>query len=343
MTAPDALHPLPPELRPMVEVVIYASHRKGAWQAVALLEANPYRREGPRLPWEERARLRPAVDAWLKQRFGPAAGDPAAALSMEAEARQTLAMLLAEAEAPDVWDAIHAVQNVAPDLPEPHIARGPNRAHPFNSRGVEQVRKARATLQKVKRLETQAQQAAATDQNAVPAYVYGYSETEHYDGDTYPAAHYRWRILRETKQFLFVDPSSDCINYGMEGWSCNHAHVDGLGRGSVRLPRDLSAVDYAARSRLRGGWRISGMTRDREQLPPLTAAGPVVRHACDGDLEALGLTATAAPTLREVKAAYRRKARTAHPDGGGSADGFRLLTAAYERLCQRLQRQGVAA
>ena len=44
----------------------------------------------------------------------------------------------------------------------------------------------------------------------------------------------------------------------------------------------------------------------------------------------LGLSAGA--SLPEIKAAFRERALTTHPDHGGDADEFRALYRAYERL-----------
>ncbi len=39
--------------------------------------------------------------------------------------------------------------------------------------------------------------------------------------------------------------------------------------------------------------------------------------------------------LADIKAAYPKQARSAHPDKGGCAEGFRQIKKAYELLCQR--------
>jgi len=40
-----------------------------------------------------------------------------------------------------------------------------------------------------------------------------------------------------------------------------------------------------------------------------------------------------------IKSAYRKRAKTAHPDAGGDVDAFAKLTAAYELLCDPLRRK----
>lgn len=49
------------------------------------------------------------------------------------------------------------------------------------------------------------------------------------------------------------------------------------------------------------------------------------------DLRALGLDRMPA-SGRELRSAYRRAAEAAHPDLGGSAEAFRAITEAFERL-----------
>lgn len=54
-------------------------------------------------------------------------------------------------------------------------------------------------------------------------------------------------------------------------------------------------------------------------------------------LDALGLGPDA--TVAQVKAAYRREVKKAHPDQGGTAEGFRDLRAAYEAALAEAQRR----
>jgi curved DNA-binding protein CbpA len=41
----------------------------------------------------------------------------------------------------------------------------------------------------------------------------------------------------------------------------------------------------------------------------------------------------------ELRRAYRAAAKAAHPDGGGSADAFRAVSEAFERLSRGLDRR----
>jgi DnaJ domain len=52
------------------------------------------------------------------------------------------------------------------------------------------------------------------------------------------------------------------------------------------------------------------------------------------DLMALGLDRMPS-TREELRRAYRHAAKAAHPDAGGSADAFRAVSEAFERLSER--------
>jgi DnaJ-class molecular chaperone len=45
------------------------------------------------------------------------------------------------------------------------------------------------------------------------------------------------------------------------------------------------------------------------------------------------------PTQQQIKSAYRHKAKTAHPDAGGSEDAFHKLTEAFRVLSDPIQRE----
>jgi hypothetical protein len=65
-----------------------------------------------------------------------------------------------------------------------------------------------------------------------------------------------------------------------------------------------------------------------------SAAGP----RSHPDLVALDLERMPS-TRHELRRAYRAAAKAAHPDGGGSADAFRAVSEAFERLSGRLGRR----
>jgi hypothetical protein len=61
-------------------------------------------------------------------------------------------------------------------------------------------------------------------------------------------------------------------------------------------------------------------------------------RATHDDHEILGLARSAG--VEEIRAAYRRAAKTAHPDQGGSAEAFMRVQRAAERLLADLQTRG---
>jgi hypothetical protein len=66
-----------------------------------------------------------------------------------------------------------------------------------------------------------------------------------------------------------------------------------------------------------------------------TAAGPPATLRRHADLSALGLDRLPS-SPDELRRAYRAAAKAAHPDAGGSAEAFRAVAEASERLARRL-------
>ncbi len=331
-------HPLPAELRHYTRPPELHILRQGATCHWVVLM--------PDWPVVNTAEACLAYIEWLRARFGPDAA-PAPELGawppvgMEASARKTLALLLAEGKAGStnqaIIDATAAVRQAAPDLTMPlPVRRNAATGVIYSSKGVRMVRSARATIQKLERVRRQA--ASTTEKgNAAVRFLYAKCSGHYGMGGWCPASYLRWRILRVTPKFLFVDPEYDSRNRN-EDWVITPSGCDGLGRQSTRIPRDLSQIDYYCALRLgycnRGSF--SSYTLIEAELPPLTAEAPgAMFDGGDPDAAALGLGGRPL-TLRAVKAAYRRQAREVHPDAGGSAEAFQQLTEAYERLCSRI-------
>lgn len=110
----------------------------------------------------------------------------------------------------------------------------------------------------------------------------------------------------------------DASNGGLKSFD------EALAEAEQRAGRALTLVEpYWARAWTRV---IRG---ERPPPRPVTRAKvdrPVIRSAW----EMLGLPKGA--SLTEIKAAFRERALTTHPDHGGDADEFRALYRAYERL-----------
>ncbi len=84
--------------------------------------------------------------------------------------------------------------------------------------------------------------------------------------------------------------------------------------------------------------RRTGKTRKRrddwddpDYQPRARRVGASAPRAAD--LATLGLPTSELPTAAALKAAYRAKARSTHPDAGGTQAAFVKAKAAYDRLC----------
>ena len=92
----------------------------------------------------------------------------------------------------------------------------------------------------------------------------------------------------------------------------------------------LPDADFLALASGRVGWG----------WPWLGCAAPMARCAAverqrQPDLLALALERMPS-SKRELRRAYRAAAKAARPDGGGSADAFRAVSEAFERLARGL-------
>lgn len=108
----------------------------------------------------------------------------------------------------------------------------------------------------------------------------------------------------------------------------------GTGRLAARIRERASRPDERGRGRTRTRGRTAGRQRaragpgsrrGRERAPP-TSSGPTRREA----YRTLDLEPGAGEG--EIKRAYREKAKTTHPDRGGSEEAFKEVSNAYDRL-----------
>jgi hypothetical protein len=145
----------------------------------------------------------------------------------------------------------------------------------------------------------------------VKEYVYCHGWSEFHGGSI------RHEVIKTTKRYVYVTRRP-------VGWA---DHEDPFLRQTFALNRaeleaEGSAWSHSARQRF--------YTRPPDEEPPdLRRAWGAGR----ADLEALGLTADATPD--DVEYAYRRLCLKHHPDRGGSAEEFKRVQAAYERLAPK--------
>jgi len=258
-------------------------------------------------------------------------------------ASNILALLLAEGSAKSKEEAIlqatAAAAVVASDLGSVKPRwKEEGRTTRIEASRVAAVRRARATLKKLARLEAIAATTAATHtDSATTRYIYARVESMRYVTYYY----YRYRVIRETKRFIFVCPGPDRKSHG-EDWILHWRDVDALGRGAVRLDRAWigkggEGLPWSAEGKLGlSGYSHSDLFWSEDDLPPLPAPSEA-GHLQEGDvdMELLGLMPGDWSTST-LKKAYREKAKILHPDAGGDTAEFQALTDAYERLLQRL-------
>jgi len=162
------------------------------------------------------------------------------------------------------------------------------------------------------------------------------------------AAHYHRRLACErraarpstdtaTTALEFVYRKVRCEEYGIPTW-IPHRIVKRTAR-YVYIDRET----YRATDRQTGTWYdhdIQTIRLDRDELERAGAVSPRSRWAtyylepsvtgreAPQSLTLLGLATPC--DERDVRRAYRHKARQAHPDQGGSAEAFKQIQRAYE-------------
>lgn len=169
----------------------------------------------------------------------------------------------------------------------------------------------------------------ASRQGAKPDSAAGESlkEQEFLYRDVYDVQSKQWvpvphRVMRRTKKFVFIEQKPYAPEEAAVPWFDQAAPTFRLDRallereGYAYVPATASAEDadefYFSNAR---------------EKPP--------RMAQPRCIQALHLTWPC--SAEAVKRAYRRLARSAHPDGGGSGEAFLALQTAYEqalKLCQ---------
>jgi hypothetical protein len=135
------------------------------------------------------------------------------------------------------------------------------------------------------------------------------------------------RVVQKTRKYVYVAQHPYSADDVTGGWQDREVPTFRLDR--KRLDREGYAFIPAT----------AYLTGTEE---PMFFAAPHHERTTAGDrqlpkcLRVLGISWPC--TVTDVKEAYRRLVKSAHPDGGGSHDGFLALQEAYEqalRLCQR--------
>lgn len=145
--------------------------------------------------------------------------------------------------------------------------------------------------------------------------------------DDYDGAR-RWSeylIVKKTARYVYVETHNGRVS--REAIAAGKRAVDAwdYSEPTVRLDRRKLETEGHAYGRRYGTYYTE---QGRAQYEAKRAARPAPRH-----LAALGLDRSA--TVHDVKRAYRRLAKHAHPDRGGDAVRFREITAHYEAaLCE---------
>lgn len=137
-----------------------------------------------------------------------------------------------------------------------------------------------------------------------------------------------WRVAQKSDRYAFIAPES--VGRWANGridfypWSGRDA------AGSVRVPIAVLTEGYAQRQESKCFSHMPHeFWRDPERAAALVAPR-TKRPTAVPCLLALGLT-TSPCTKADIKAAYRRLVKTAHPDHGGDSAAFIALQANYEK------------
>ena len=200
----------------------------------------------------------------------------------------------------------------------------------INSAGVlQQVVSARAEKRRQQRW---AARGPGAENAAAVRYLYSYRSSDYYRGqDPYP--YRRWRILRETAKFFFVDASGygEPINASGEPRQEGRVFVSRRGT-SFRVAK--AAFERSDTYKPIGSAYLADHTHVWLELPALVehvrGYAPQFSRSEEQDWRGvLGLPADQHLEPAQVKQAFRRRLLQVHPDHGGSREQLELVQAAY--------------
>jgi len=189
-----------------------------------------------------------------------------------------------------------------------------------------------------RRQERMAAKKPDTQDAAKARWVYSYNPSDYYRGaDPYP--YRRHRVLRETKQFLFVSAEGYGEAIDAKGETNPNAF-------KVRVINSTSSKRVLKSELVNGGpaamgsgWSKVDVWSDLDLLVERVRAWSPQRQGSGEWREVLGLPSEEHLEPAQVKRAYRASLLLAHPDHGGSREQFEAVQTAYE-LAKRLVEAG---
>jgi hypothetical protein len=161
----------------------------------------------------------------------------------------------------------------------------------------------------------------------VREFLYVHHLSDDYRDPPYWSAH---PILKKTPKRIWVAVSVSCpvkdLGTDKEAWYLKRLEWDD--RVTVL---DRAALERDGHAGTRRRWYVTFYLKPEFPWGEVTAAGS---PALAGALGVLGLSWPC--STADVKRAYRRLSRETHPDVGGSAEEFRRVNEAYERVAGAL-------
>ncbi len=184
----------------------------------------------------------------------------------------------------------------------------------------------------LRRQERMAAQKPSTQEAAKVRWLYSYRPCDYYRGaDPFP--YRRHRVLKETKQFLFVSSSyGEAINAKGDANPNAFRVTAEINSASSHRVRKSELLD-GGRASMGSGWGRVSVWTDLDQLVELvrSRSAPQAQAQAGEWREVLGLPATDRLVLAQVKRAYRAALLVAHPDHGGSREQFEAVQTAFEQ------------
>ena len=207
--------------------------------------------------------------------------------------------------------------------------------------GGHAIRDLVSTRAEQRRQERWAAKESAGEDAASIRYVFSYDPSDYFQGqDPYP--YRRWRILKETRQFLFVEADRFGEPINAQGEPMQAEPVGRYGRSSsFRVPkaRFSEATEYSpiGAADMGSGWHtvavwmsLKGLVDHVASRLPQYGDNRRIPPTDKSWREVLGLPSDEHLEPHQVKRAYRRALMVAHPDHGGSRLQLEAVMRAFE-------------